>query len=370
MTWLRTLDDRRVEFLVNTRRWWHEIPPWVRWTIILGFVVLLVFLPVLKPPLIKTPKSDFPSVLFSPIALYVLVAIGLNIVVGMAGMLDLGYVAFYAIGAYTVGVLTREHASLPYFAVVPIAIVFAMFAGVVLGAPTLRLRGDYLAIVTLGFGEVIRITANNINFLGAARGISGIPKPSDIGPLHFSRLNARTFYWLALVAIFIVVFIVRRLERSRVGRAWTAIREDEDAAELMGVPTFRFKLWAFAMGAAIGGLSGSLYATFAQAITPDTFQLLLSILFLAAVVLGGSGNLPGVIAGAVAIAYLPERFRGLQQTRVVWFGIALVVMMVFRPQGILPSRRRAEEIADPRSHPNIGGITEADVEAVEENENV
>jgi branched-chain amino acid transport system permease protein len=289
-------------------------------------------------------------VLFYPVGIYVMMAIGLNVVVGQAGLLDLGYVAFFALGAYTMGVLgANEDWSWP--AVLPVAIVLAMVAGVVLGTPTLRLRGDYLAIVTLGFGEIIRITANNMNRVGGPRGISSIPRPPDVLGLKFTVLNPKPYYWVLLTLIIVTVFLVRRLERSRVGRAWTAIREDEDAAELMGVPTFRFKLWAFAIGAGIGGAGGTMYATKVTFINPDTFPLILSILFLAAVVLGGSGNLPGVIVGAALIAYLPERFRGFKDKRVMVFGLALVLMMIFRPQGLIPSRRRAAELTDHAPHP-------------------
>ena len=211
----------------------------------------------------------------------------------------------------------------------------------------MRLRGDYLAIVTLGFGEIIRIAARNSDWLGGPRGISQIPRPPDIGPLEFGGLTVKPYYYLALTFIILIILMVRALEHSRVGRAWTAIREDEDAAELMGVPTFKFKLWAFAMGAGVGGLAGALFASYQTSITPDNFDLQLSILFLAAVVLGGAGNVPGVVIGAVLVAYLPERFRFLDESRVFWYGVAFVVMMIFRPQGIFPSRRRAAELADP-----------------------
>jgi branched-chain amino acid transport system permease protein len=223
-----------------------------------------------------------------------------------------------------------------------------MTAGLLLGLPTLRLRGDYLAIVTLGFGEIIRITANNTDWLGGPRGIQNIPKPPSWFGLKFGVLNAKPYYWLVLAAIVLAIAVYKALEHSRVGRSWLAIREDEDAAELMGVPTFKFKLWAFAMGAAIGGFSGTFYAGFAGSITPDTFTLVLSILFLCCVVLGGSGNLLGAIVGAIVIGYLPERFRGFSEYRVLVFGAALVVMMIFRPEGIVPNRRRSAELEDRR----------------------
>jgi branched-chain amino acid transport system permease protein len=331
--------------------WWRRLPRSAHAAIgVLAFVgaVFLPYLPNVPVlgTIFDTPGSDFASVLFYPVGCYVLVAVGLNIVVGQAGLLDLGYVAFFAIGAYTTAVLGSAHASMPWLLTVPFGIAVAMTAGVLLGLPTLRLRGDYLAIVTLGFGEIIRITANNLDWVGGPRGIQNIPRPGSALGIKFGVLNAIPYYWLVLVAIVLVIIVYKALEHSRVGRAWLAIREDEDAAELMGVPTFKFKLWAFAMGAAIGGFSGTLYASFAGSITPDPFNLTLSILFLAAVVLGGSGNLAGAIVGAVVIGYLPERFRGFSQYRVLIFGAALVVMMIFRPQGLVPNRRRAAELED------------------------
>ncbi|HEX4979627.1 MAG TPA: hypothetical protein VFV35_06145 [Acidimicrobiales bacterium] len=326
-------------------RVWDGLPPGAAWAARLALLGFVLLLPTLEIPLLDTPRSDFASVLFYPVGIYVLVAIGLNIVVGMAGLLDLGYVAFFAIGAYAMGLL-GVNAGWPFWLIVPTAVAVSMAAGVLLGTPTLRLRGDYLAIVTLGFGEIIRIIARNTDSIGGPRGISGIPFPPDMGPLDFEILDPKPFYWLLVGFIVVAIIVVRRLESSRVGRAWTAIREDEDAAELMGVPTFRFKLWAFAMGAAIGGLAGVSYGSKVVAITPENFTLILSILFLSAVVLGGSGNLPGVILGAVLLAYLPERFRVFSESRVLVFGAALVVLMIFRPQGLLPSRRRALELTD------------------------
>jgi branched-chain amino acid transport system permease protein len=275
--------------------------------------------------------------------------------VGHAGLLDLGYVAFFAIGGYTMALL-GVNAGWSFFEILPVSIVVSMMAGTLLGAPTLRLRGDYLAIVTLGFGEIIRITARNTDALGGPRGLFGIPHPPNVGGLEFGVLDPKPYYWLLLVFIVVVIVIVRRLESSRVGRAWTAIREDEDAAELMGVPTFRFKLWAFAMGAGIGGMAGTMFAAKVISITPDNFNLLLSFLFLAAVVLGGSGNLVGVIVGAILLAYLPERFRVFAELRVLMFGAALVAVMIFRPQGLIPSRRRAAELSDTEGSGGLGPL--------------
>jgi branched-chain amino acid transport system permease protein len=358
---VRDLDERRVAWTKRLGQRWRGVPKPAKTVLLLAFIAFLFYLPIWNPPLLATPDADFDSVLFYPVSITVLVAIGLNVVVGQAGLLDLGYVAFFAVGAYTVGVLGSEHGDLGWLICVPIAVVVAMLSGLLLGSPTLRLRGDYLAIVTLGFGEIVRLVAQNSDWLGGADGISNMPRPPDIGPLEFNVLDSKPYYWLALVVIIFVIFLMRRLANSRVGRAWTAIREDEDAAELMGVNTFKYKLWAFAIGAAVGGLSGTLYAGYAPAITPDTFQLILSILFLAAVVLGGAGNLPGVILGGIIVAYLPERFRGLEDKRVFIFGIALIVMMIFRPQGILPSRQRAAELQDHEGHADFPGLAGADI---------
>ncbi|HWW53695.1 MAG TPA: branched-chain amino acid ABC transporter permease, partial [Acidimicrobiales bacterium] len=283
--------------------------------------------------------------------------------------LDLGYVAFFAIGSYSMALLGANH-HWNFWLVLPVGIAVAGIAGVILGAPTLRLRGDYLAIVTLGFGEIVRITANNVGFTGGPRGISGIPHPPSVHGvwwLTYGVIDPRPYYYLVVAAIVLVVFVGRRLERSRVGRAWAAIREDEDAAELMGVPTLKFKLWAFSMGALIGGMTGVIWASKVISVTPDNFPLVLSILVLAAVVLGGSGNLPGVVLGAFMVAWLPEYFRGaafgktlthafnwvlsghaqdFSEYRTLLFGASLVVLMIFRPQGLLPSGRRRAEMAE------------------------
>ena len=327
-----------------------RLPKSARWS--LGAILIIALyltpfwpdVPVLGW-IVDTPGTKFESVLTDQIMVFTLVALGLNVVVGLAGLLDLGYVGFYAVGAYTTAILTTAHGNLPWLLCLPIAVVVSMSAGVILGTPTLRLRGDYLAIVTLGFGEIIRITANNSEWLGGPRGIKGIKKPPNIGPLEFGVLDAKPYWYLGFTVILIVVFMLRRLEHSRVGRAWTAVREDEDAAELMGVDTFKFKLWAFAIGAAIGGIAGVLYAGKVGFINPDNFQLQLSILFLAAIVLGGTGNMYGAITGAILVSWLPERFRGFSTRRYFVFGVVLVLMMVFRPQGIIPRKGAATGIA-------------------------
>ena len=334
--------------------------------------LLAYALPLLEPPFITTPGVDFGGVLFV-VTMYMLVALGLNIVVGYAGLLDLGYVGFYAVGAYTAAILTSFHANWPLLLALPVAVLASTVSGVLLGAPTLRVRGDYLAIVTLGFGEIIRLVAVNTEWLGAAKGISNIARPPSLGGteglfeiphlywgdgtvlldttdttkfLVFGVLDQIPYYWMGLTVVFIMLFADYLIKNSRVGRAWEATREDEDAAELMGVPTFRFKLLAFATGAFIGGLAGSLYASRQNFINPLSFLLLFSILFLAAVVVGGQGNRWGVLVGAALVAYLPQRFREFDDFRVLVFGLALVVLATVRPEGLFPPRRtvRAKQL--------------------------
>jgi branched-chain amino acid transport system permease protein len=346
------------------------LPTPVKVALIALLVLFLYALPLLDLPIISTPDTDFGAVLFT-VASYVLVALGLNVVLGYAGLLDLGYVGFYAVGAYTVAVLGSFQAQLSWWLLIPLAVIVTTISGVLLGAPTLRVRGDYLAIVTLGFGEIIRLTALNSGWLGEARGITDIPRPPSIELFELPNLSWEGFtafvdldnttkflvfgvadqapyYWLALTMIFLVLLADRMLRLSRIGRAWEATREDEDAAELMGVPTFKFKLLAFATGAFIGGLSGALFASRQGFINPISFPLLLSILFLAAVVVGGAGNRWGVILGAAVVAYLPERFRGFEEWRLLVFGLALLLLANFRPQGLIPPRRtrRAQAVEE------------------------
>jgi branched-chain amino acid transport system permease protein len=303
------------------------------------------------------------------IGIAALLALGLNVVVGFAGLLDLGYVAFFAVGAYTYAVLSgaakysvalsaQQDVSqlhpewhMYFWLFFFLAIAVAMTAGVVLGAPTLRLRGDYLAIVTLGFGEIVRITANNLDSLAnGPRGVLEIPNPQiDVGSVHYAfSIDNNPYYWLLLGIIVVWLFFLRRLNDSRVGRAWAAIREDELAAASMGVPTIRMKLWAFAIGAAVASLGGVIYASWVSFINPNTFSLFNisfgSVTILAMVVLGGMGGLAGPILGAGLIIFLPERFRSLGDARFLVFGMVLVLVMVLRPQGLLPSRRRAAEL--------------------------
>lgn len=425
------------------RAWWTGLSRPAQWAVGIPALLLLALLPLFPPPLLDTPGTSFGGVL-AQFAMYALIAIGLNVVVGQAGLLDLGYVGFYAVGAYTVGLLTSPNSpwnqteggwlnsDWAWLACVPLAIMVTAVSGLLLGSPTLRLRGDYLAIVTLGFGEIVRLLADNLGELtNGSLGLSGIAYPrvgeseahpngvfsaGNVGAPESSNLLDRAssgtwWYWVGMFAVVVVLLVVGNLERSRVGRAWVAIREDEDAAEIMGVPTFKFKLWAFMIGAAIGGLSGALFAGQVQFINPTGFNIINSMLFLCAVVIGGQGNKLGVIVGAFLVVYLPNRlmsvsivetradayvqlaivavlcaallagwrwrFRGLAgwsrwvylavsvlaavyavlllsslllfdeggeqrlgDLKYLYFGIALVVMMILRPQGLFPVRQK------------------------------
>jgi branched-chain amino acid transport system permease protein len=346
---------------------WTTLPIWAKGiVVVIIYLILAIFIPSGPVARVMAPQSGWSNVLSEEIGVYVLMAIGLNVVVGQAGMLDLGYVAFYAVGGYTLGILTT-HDHWSFWVILPVGIALAAVAGLTLGAPTLRLRGDYLAIVTLGFGLIISQTATNLSFLGAAQGISAIPHPPNIGHIgafQYGVVNFKPYWYLVLAGIFLAVWVVRRLESSRVGRAWVAIREDEDVAELMGVPTYRFRLWAFAIGAAVGGMGGVFFAMQANHIEPLTFSYQVSILVVAAVVLGGSGNLFGVILGGFMVVWVPERFRNLQDYRILIFGLALVVMMIFRPEGLLPSRRRKAELQDTIAGGGMGApLVPADMEA-------
>ena len=305
-------------------------------------VVLIGFfyaLPLLNNPVIDTPETSFSSVLFYPLIMFSLMAVGLNVVVGKSGILDLGYVAFFAIGAYT-HALMSIHTALNFWEIVPFAMAFAMLAGVILGLPALRLRGDYLAIITLGFGEIVRIIAINTDAIGGAMGITGIPGPTSIFGIEFTVMDPRPYYWLTLTFLLLVIWGVLRLTKRKPGRAWEAIREDEDVAEFMGVATLKYKLWAFIIGGAVGGLAGAIYASQIRSIQPELFTLNLSIMILATVVLGGMGNIWGVILGAVILGYIPEKLRFLSDYRIVFFGLLMVVMMNIRPNGLLPRQKR------------------------------
>jgi branched-chain amino acid transport system permease protein len=270
-------------------------------------------------------------------------SLGLNIVVGKSGMLDLGYVAFFAIGAYTMAILGTT-TSLNTWEVMPIGIALSMVAGVLLGIPTLRLRGDYLAIVTLGFGEIVRLVLLNSSWSKGPNGIANVPMPPNIGPLKFELENQRVFFWVVMAMILLTIWMIRRLTVRRPGRAWEAIRQDEDAAELMGVHTLKYKIWSFTLGAAVGGAAGVLYASKNLYIAPEMFTLNVSILILACVVFGGIGNIWGVVIGATILGYLPDRIRFISDARLLVFGLVLVIVMNFRPDGLLPRKKREKAI--------------------------
>ena len=354
------------------RRWWADLGRVQKWAFgVLAFGALAL-LPLYTPGFLDTPGISFGGTM-AQFAMLAIIAIGLNVVVGQAGLLDLGYVGFYAVGAYTVALLTSPDSpwnkvgpdgflseKWAWLACVPIAMAATALAGLILGTPTLRLRGDYLAIVTLGFGEIIRLMADNLSGItNGPRGLNAVAYPrvgqsEELPDGVFSSGNSSGdanygtwWFWLGLILIVVILLLVGNLERSRVGRAWVAIREDEDAAEVMGVNTFRFKLWAFVIGAAIGGLSGALYAGQVQYVAPPTFNIINSMLFLSAVVLGGQGNKLGVIFGAFVIVYLPNRLLGVEvmginlgDLKYLFFGLALVVLMIFRPQGLFPVRQQ------------------------------
>ena len=311
--------------------------------------------------------------------LYIFLALGLNIVVGYAGLLDLGYVAFYAVGAYTYALLASPHFGLhwPFWVILPIGAAVACVFGVLLGSPTLKLRGDYLAIVTLGFGEIVRIFMNNLNApINITNGPQGITliDPVKIGDFSFAgttqifgiSLSGPQKYYFLLVALAIFVIIINlRLQNSRIGRAWQAIREDEIAAKAIGINTRNLKLLAFAMGASFGGVAGGVFSAMQGFVSPESFSLIESIMILAMVVLGGMGHIPGVILGAVLLSILPEVLRyGVgplqmalfgkmlidpESLRMLIFGLALVLVMRFKPAGLWPSPERKRELTEKRA---------------------
>jgi ABC-type branched-subunit amino acid transport system permease subunit len=282
------------------------------------------------------------------VGIYVLLGLGLNIVVGLAGLLDLGYVAFFAIGGYAMALLTApepHNLMWNFWLVIPIGIVLAALTGILLGAPVLRMRGDYLAIVTLGFGEIIRILSKSDDLTPFTNGPRGVPAVA--GP-YFFGLNVDTgiaFVYLIFLSVLLAIFVTNRLQNSRVGRAWEAMREDETVSRAMGINTLIQKLLAFAIGAAFAGLGGALFASRNQFAGPEDFNLMVSINVISLVIVGGMGSVPGVIAGALVLKGLPEVLRQLQDYRVLAFGGLLVAMMLWRPSGLIPSSRRKMEAA-------------------------
>ncbi|MFM8929071.1 MAG: branched-chain amino acid ABC transporter permease [Betaproteobacteria bacterium] len=346
----------------------------------LAFALAAIAL-VLLPLLVQQVGSGWVRIMATAL-LYVLLALGLNIVVGYAGLLDLGFVAFYAVGAYMVALLTSPHLAeqfawfahhfpqgvhAPLWVVIPLAALLAALAGVLLGAPVLKLRGDYLAIVTLGFGEIIRVFMNNlehpVNITNGPRGLDRIDpvtffgfslgRPLDV-PVPWGDVRVASvtlYYWLFLALVVASVVICRRLEDSRIGRAWMAIREDEVAARAMGINTRNLKLLAFGMGATFGGVAGAMFASFQGFVSPESFSLMESVMIVAMVVLGGLGHLPGVILGALLLAALPEVLRyvagDIQNLtggridaailRQLLIAVAMIAIMLMRPRGLWPT---------------------------------
>lgn len=311
------------------------------------FVLFVIFMVGLLPfastfgptSFLNTPIASYIDVLVFPVGMFVLMALGLNIVVGKSGLLDLGYVAFFAIGAYSQAIFSTMF-GWNTWTVLPIGIGLAMVSGVILGLPALRLRGDYLAIITLGFGEIVRIIALNIEVTGGPNGIPGIPNPPSFLGIKFDLENPRNFFYIVVAMILLTIWMIRRFTIRRPGRAWEAIRQDEDVAALMGVNTLVYKLWSFVIGAAVGGAAGVIYASKVMVISPDMFKFELSILILACVVFGGIGNIWGVIVGGAVLAYIPERIRFLTEARQLVFGLVLIIMMNLRPDGLLPRKKR------------------------------
>jgi len=305
-------------------------------------LVVLGFL----PHLLKLYWTD----VIDNVGLFILMGLGLNIVVGLTGLLDLGYVAFYAIGAYAVGTLTSPRSfsgmDWSFWPAWPVAFLIAGLAGVILGVPVLRMRGDYLAIVTLGFGEIIRVLALSDllkPYFGGAQGILEIPKPQIAG---LTLLTSQHLYYLILAGCLVLIFISGRLKDSRVGRAWMAIREDEDVAQAMGINLVKYKLLAFAIGALFAGLSGAIFASKLSSIYPHSFNVIVSINVLCLIIVGGMASVPGVIVGALALVGLPEVLRFAAEHRYMVFGAALVVMMLVRPEGLWPAARHRRELRE------------------------
>ena len=270
---------------------------------------------------------------------YMLLALGLNVIVGYCGLCDLGYAAKFAVGAYTTGILIKTF-GWNFWLTLPVSVIVSIIIAVIIGGPTLKLRSDYLAIVTLGFAEIVRITARNLEIMGSASGLNAIARPSIFG---FRLTQISHWYYVFLVLVILFIVISNRIKHSRFGRALAYIREDEDAAQAMGVNTTLYKLYAYIMGAALGGITGSFFAVKMTAISPNSFDFTQSANILLAVILGGMGKTPGVLAGAAFFAIFPELFRDIPvigNMRMLFFGLLLIIVMIKRPQGLWPERRR------------------------------
>ena len=341
--WLNWISHSSAAARARIAATYSRTPQWV-------WIAALALLAVVFPMFTGRYEQDVAI----NVLVYICLGLGLNIVIGLAGMLDLGYIAFYGVGAYTYALLSI-HFGIPFWLCLPVAAFTACIAGCIIGYPTLRMRGDYLAIVTLGFGEIVRIILNNwMQLTNGPNGILGIKAPGIYFPsladgfsiehLYLKKLQF-LYYVILLLAIF-TILAVRRLNISRIGRAWEAIREDETAAELMGVNTYRLKLLAYAMGAVFAGMAGAFFAARVRFVSPESFTFLESATVLAMVVLGGMASIPGVILGALALIVLPELFREFELYRMLCLGGAMVVMMVFKPSGFIAAKRlgrRSEE---------------------------
>lgn len=308
--------------------------------ILCGTALLLLCFPLLF--------SSYQVNILTTALLYVVLGLGLNIVVGMAGLLDLGYVAFYAVGAYTYALL-HLHFDLGFWVVLPIGGLLGALFGVLLGFPVLRLRGDYLAIVTLGFGEIIRLVLENWGeFSQGPSGISNIARPGLFGIDLSPEATINYLYYLMVLMVVVTIFVVSRLQRSRIGRAWLALREDDIACQAMGIDKTRIKLTAFALGATWAGMAGVFFAAKTTFVNPASFTFLESAIILCIVVLGGMGSIVGVVAGALLLILLPEYLRAFADYRMLAFGAILMVMMIVRPQGLIGTKSRTYTLPSSR----------------------
>jgi len=302
--------------------------------------LLPIFLIILLSIMPWTSKDQYWLRVMITLGIYVMLALGLNIIIGFTGMLDLGYIAFYGIGAYTTAILTTQF-HISFWLCILASILVAGLFGVLRGLPTLRLSGDYLAIVTLGFGEIIRMSfVNLVGLTGGPMGIRDITPPSILG-LSFgfsAQWGYRLYFYLILVLLILTVLTMNNLRNSRLGRAWLAIREDETAAQMMGVNLAWNKTLAYAVGAAYGGLAGAFFASFNMFVSPNSFTFFESAIVLCMVVIGGLGSIPGVIIGASILASFPEALRFLSEYRYLIFGLLMVTMIIFKPRGILPEK--------------------------------
>jgi len=308
------------------------------------------------------------------VLLYVLLGLGLNVVVGFAGLLDLGYVAFFGFGAYATALLTGATLNtttgsaapaftmdLNFYVAIPVIVLLAAGVGVLIGAPVLRLRGDYLAIVTLGLGEMVTILISSNWLKPLVGGPQGMRNITDAELAGFSFRDPQHFFYLALAFVLFAIFLSWRLANSRIGRAWNAMREDEQVADAMGISTTRFKLLAFATGGAVGALGGALFAVKIGSLTPSSFEIIVSITALAIVILGGMGSIPGVVVGALVLIGLPGLLREFEEYRQLIYGAALVSIMILRPQGLVPNVRRSRELhEEDRSQDKWAGDLAAD----------